>query len=213
MRYVDDWFCHVYVSSRRLTKLLMLFLPHCHLHAAKNWHSKRSYRHCFYSHIIWWTHWPRKVFWSSPPTNMPTNMLDILLNSIGGDKTTPDDQDITATANMLCENEMYQLFFGNDSLRWRCKKSKPRSTTVLLIGGKHQHTDSIFLRGLLPSTLQFLLHLPHLSSSGAKEVTSVIMYCEKNRELLHKYYAEIANERMHHEDCHRIERHKPFCLH
>ncbi len=36
----------------------------------------------------------------SQPTNMPTNMLDILLNSIGGDKTTPDDQDNTATANM-----------------------------------------------------------------------------------------------------------------
>jgi hypothetical protein len=41
-------------------------------------------------------------------------MLDVLLNSIGGDKTTPDDQDNTATANMLCENGMYQLLLGND---------------------------------------------------------------------------------------------------
>jgi hypothetical protein len=50
----------------------------------------------------------------SHPTNMPTNMLDVLLNSIGGDKTTPDIQDNTATANMLCENEMYQLLLGTN---------------------------------------------------------------------------------------------------
>jgi len=37
------------------------------------------------------------------PTNTPTNMLAILLNGIGGDKTTPDDQDNTATAN-ICVN-------------------------------------------------------------------------------------------------------------
>ena len=48
------------------------------------------------------------------PTDTPTNMLDILLNGIGGDKTTPDDQDNTATAHILCENEMYQLLLGND---------------------------------------------------------------------------------------------------
>ncbi len=50
----------------------------------------------------------------SHPTNMPTNMLDVLLNSIDGDKRTPDNQDNTATANMLCENEIYQLLLGND---------------------------------------------------------------------------------------------------
>ena len=44
----------------------------------------------------------------------PINMLDILLNGIGGDKTTPNDQVNTATANMLCENEIYQLLLGND---------------------------------------------------------------------------------------------------
>jgi hypothetical protein len=48
-----------------------------------------------------------------------TNMLDILLNSIGGDLSTvndatPYDQDDTATAKMLCEYELYQLFLGND---------------------------------------------------------------------------------------------------
>jgi hypothetical protein len=46
-------------------------------------------------------------------------MLDILLYSIGGDLSTindatPDDQDDTATAKMLCENELYQLLLRND---------------------------------------------------------------------------------------------------
>ncbi len=44
----------------------------------------------------------------------PTNMLDILLNGIGGGMTTPNDQVNTATANQVCENEMYQLLLGND---------------------------------------------------------------------------------------------------
>jgi len=34
------------------------------------------------------------------------------------------------------------------------------------------------------------------------------MYCKENRELLHKYYAAIAKERMHPDDHHLIERHK-----
>ena len=50
----------------------------------------------------------------------PTNMLDILLNGIGGGgggggMTTPNDQVSTAaTAKQVCENEMYQLLLGND---------------------------------------------------------------------------------------------------
>jgi hypothetical protein len=44
----------------------------------------------------------------------PINMIDILLNGIDGDKTTPNDLVNTATANMLCENEMYQLLLGHD---------------------------------------------------------------------------------------------------
>ncbi len=34
------------------------------------------------------------------------------------------------------------------------------------------------------------------------------MYCRENRELLHKYYVEIAKERMHHDDYHLIKKHK-----
>jgi hypothetical protein len=41
-----------------------------------------------------------------------------------------------------------------------------------------------------------------------EEVTSAIMYCKENRELPHKYYAEIAKERMHRENYHHIEKHK-----
>jgi hypothetical protein len=44
----------------------------------------------------------------------PINLLDILLNGIDGDKTTPNNQVNTATANMIRENEMYQLLLGND---------------------------------------------------------------------------------------------------
>ena len=42
----------------------------------------------------------------------------------------------------------------------------------------------------------------------SEEVSSAMMYCKENRELLHKYYAEIAKERMHPNDHHLIERHK-----
>ena len=41
-----------------------------------------------------------------------------------------------------------------------------------------------------------------------EEVTSAIMYCRENRELLHKYYEEMAKERMHRDDYHLIEKHK-----
>ena len=34
----------------------------------------------------------------------------------------------------------------------------------------------------------------------SEKVTSAIMYCRENMELLHKYYAEIAKERMHPDD-------------
>jgi hypothetical protein len=56
-----------------------------------------------------------------PPHSIDTtNMLDILLNGIDGDKIstinvdTPDDQDNTVAANMLYENELYQLLLEND---------------------------------------------------------------------------------------------------
>jgi hypothetical protein len=42
----------------------------------------------------------------------------------------------------------------------------------------------------------------------SEKVTSAIMYCRENRELLHKYYAEIAKDRMHPDDYHLIEHHK-----
>jgi hypothetical protein len=54
-----------------------------------------------------------------PLSTDTTNMLDKLLNSINGNLSTvndatPNDQDDTATAKMLCENEFYQLLLGND---------------------------------------------------------------------------------------------------
>ncbi len=45
-------------------------------------------------------------------------------------------------------------------------------------------------------------------SRMSEKVTSAIMYCRENRELLQKYYADIAKERMHPNDYHLIEHHK-----
>ncbi len=36
----------------------------------------------------------------------------------------------------------------------------------------------------------------------------MIIYCKENRELLHKYYAEIAKDRMHHDNGHLNKKHK-----
>jgi hypothetical protein len=59
------------------------------------------------------------------PTDTPTNMLD-MLNGIGDHNTTaPDDQDNTATANILCKNKMYQLLLGND-FKMKMQNSKTK---------------------------------------------------------------------------------------
>jgi hypothetical protein len=65
-----------------------------------------------------------------------TNMLDILLNSIGGNLSTvndatPDDQDDTATAKMLCENELYQLLLGND-FKMKMQNTETKAFNCLL---------------------------------------------------------------------------------
>ena len=157
----------------------------------------------------------------SHPTNMPTNMLDVLLNSIGGDKTTPDDQDNTATANMLCEDEMYQLLLGNDfkmkmqnietkvyncPLDWwktsahRFKNFERLAVKYLAIPATSAPSERIWSRAARVLTVK--------QNRMLEEVTSAIMYCRENRELLHKYYEEMAKERMHRDDYHLIEKHK-----
>ena len=157
----------------------------------------------------------------SHPTNMPTNMLDVLLNSIGGDKTTPDNQDNTATANILCENEMYQLLLENDfkmkmqniktkvyncRLDWwktsahRFKNFERLAVKYLAIPATSAPSECIWSRAARVLTVK--------QNRMSEEVTSAIMYCKENRELLHKYYAEIAKERMHCDDYHLIEKHK-----
>jgi hypothetical protein len=45
-----------------------------------------------------------------------------------------------------------------------------------------------------------------------EKVTSAIMYCQEIRELLFKYYLEIAKERMHPDDYHLIEHHQAVFL-
>jgi len=155
------------------------------------------------------------------PTDMPTNMLDILLNGIGGDKTTPDDQDSTATANILRQDEMYQLLLGNDfkmkmhnietkvyncPLDWwkksahRFKNFERLAVKYLAISATSAPSECIWCRAARVLTAK--------RNRLSEEVSSAVMYCKENREHLHKYYAEIAKERMHPDDHHPIERHK-----
>jgi hypothetical protein len=161
---------------------------------------------------------------SDPPhsTDTPTNMLDILLNGIGVDNTiAPDDQDNTATANILCENEMYQHLLGNDfkmkmqnsktkvyncPLDWwktsahRFKNFERLAVKYLAIPATSAPSERIWSRAARVLTAK--------RNKLSEGVSSAIMHCKENRELLHKYYAEIAKERMHPNDHHLIERHK-----
>ena len=148
----------------------------------------------------------------------PANMLDILLNGIGS-ITTPNDQVNTATANQVCENEMYQLLFGNDfkmnmqniektvyncPLSWwksshhRFKNLESLAVKYLAIPATSAPSERIWSRAARVLTVK--------QNRMSEEVTSAMMYCRENRELLHKYYAEIARERMHPDDHHLIKR-------
>ena len=148
----------------------------------------------------------------------PANMLDILLNGIGS-ITTPNDQVNTATANQVCENEMYQLLLGNDfkmnmqniektayncPLSWwkssahRFKNFKSLAVKYLAIPATSAPSERIWSRAARVLTVK--------RNRMSEEVTSAMMYCRENRELLHKYYAEIARERMHPDDHHLIKR-------
>ena len=160
---------------------------------------------------------------SDPPhsTNNPTNMLEILLNGIGGDNTTPNDQDNTATANIVCENEMYQLLLGND-FKMKMQNNETKVYTCPLDWWK---TSAHRFKNLERLAVKYLA-IPATSAPSeriwsraarvltakrnrlSEEVSSAMMYCKENRELLHKCYAEIAKERMHPNDHHLNERHK-----
>ena len=156
---------------------------------------------------------------SDPLEAPPANMLDILLNGIGGGMTTPNDQvNTAATANQVCENEMYQLLLGNDfkmnmqniektayncPLSWwkssahRFKNFKSLAVKYLAIPAMSAPSERIWSRAARVLTVK--------RNRMSEEVTSAMMYCRENRELLHKYYAEIARERMHPDDHHLIK--------
>ena len=132
----------------------------------------------------------------------------------------PNDQVNTATANMLCENEMYQLLLGNDfkmkmqniekkyncPLSWwklsdhRFKNLERLAVKYLAIPAMSSPSERIWSRAARVLTVK--------RNRMSEEVTSAMMYCRENRELLHKYYAEIARERMHCDDHHLIEKQK-----
>jgi hypothetical protein len=98
-----------------------------------------------------------------------------------------------------------------------CRTLKRRRTIVLCLGGNRQPTDfkSLAVKYLaIPATSapseriwsRAARVLTVKRNMMSEEVTSAMMYCRENRELLHKYYAEIARERMHPDDHHLIKR-------
>ncbi len=84
------------------------------------------------------------------------SMIEILIRRV-------QLQSVNVNVNIKCINFSLEL-----TSWWWYKTSTPSSTTVHFLGGNHQLTNSQILKGLLSSILQFLLHLLHLSVSGAK---------------------------------------------
>ena len=138
---------------------------------------------------------------SDPPhsTNNPTNMLEILLNGIGGDNTNPDDQDNTATANILCEMKCINFSLGND-FKMKMQNNETKVYTCPLDWWK---TSAHRFKNLERLAVKYLAS-PATSAPSeriwsraarvltakrnrlSEEVSSAMMYCKENRELLHK---------------------------
>ncbi len=153
-----------------------------------------------------------------------TNMLDILLNVIGESTIkdrNPDQEGATAISQRQCENEMYQLLLGthfmmkmqdintklyNCPLSWwkssahQFKNFERLAVKHLAIPTTSAPSERIWSRASRVLTVK--------QNRMSEKITSAIMYCQENRELLLKYYAEIAKEWMHPDDYHLNEHHK-----
>jgi hypothetical protein len=153
-----------------------------------------------------------------------TNMLDILLNSIGEctiNDRNPDQEGATTISQRQCENEMYQLLLGshfmmkmqdintklyNCPLSWwkssahQFKNFERLAVKYLALPVTSTPSECIWSRASRVLTVKL--------NRMSEKATSAIMNCRENRELLLKYYVEIAKERMHPDDYHLIEHHK-----
>ena len=132
------------------------------------------------------------------------------------------NQDET-TARSMCENELYQLLLGNDfqmkvqdnnSKEYNCPLSWWKSSGHRFINlGKlaikylgvpvpatSAPSERIWSRAARVLTVK--------RNRMSEKVTAAMMYCRENKHILHKYYTEIAKERMHEGDHHLIVRHK-----
>ncbi len=149
-------------------------------------------------------------------------MLDILLNSIGEstiNERNPGQEGATTISHRQCENEMYQLLLGthfmmkmqdintklyNCPLSWwkssahRFKNFERLAVKYLAIPATSASSEHIWSRASRVLTVK--------QNRMSEKVTSAIMYCQENRELL--YYVEIAKEMLHPDDCHLTEHHK-----
>jgi hypothetical protein len=157
-------------------------------------------------------------------TDTNTNMLDILLNSIGDSTINdrdPNQEGAATISRCQCKNEMYQLLLGanfvmkmqhintklyNCPLSWwkssahQFKNFEMLAAKYLAIPATSAPSERIWSQAARVLTMKL--------NRMSEKVTSAIMYCQENRELLHKYYAEIDKEGMHPDDYHLIEHHK-----
>lgn len=150
-------------------------------------------------------------------------MLDNLLKGISDDTVADDsnaNQDMT-TAHSMCENELYQLLLGHDfkmkmqdnnSKVYNCPLSWWKSSAHRFI-----HLGKLAIKYLgVPATSapseriwsRAARVLTVKQNRMSEQVTAAMMYCRENKHILHKYYIEIAKERMNKGDHHLIVRHK-----
>lgn len=147
-------------------------------------------------------------------------MLDSLLKGISDEHDSSANQDET-TAHSMCENELYQLLLGHDfkmkmqdnnSKVYNCPLSWWKSSAHRFI-----HLGKLAIKYLgVPATSapseriwsRAARVLTVKRNRMSEEVTAAMMYCRENKHILHKYYTEIAKERMHEGDHHLIVRHK-----
>jgi hypothetical protein len=146
-----------------------------------------------------------------------------LLKGISDDTVVDDssaNQDET-TARSICENELFQLLLGNDfqmkiqdniSKEYNCplswwKSSAHRFINLAKLAIKYlgvpatsAPSERIWSRAARVLTVK--------RNRMSEKVTAAMMYCRENKLILHKYYTEIAKERMHEGDHHLIVRHK-----
>ncbi len=222
MRYVNHSFCSVPSSwntgSHYLSNIIFI------LHTVKEWHPKRSNSRHFFIHIWGFNQsqcqW--SIFWSSPAYQWEWYHAWQLAErhkrwhcgwfkcQSGGYNCTQSMREWTLSTSpwqWLQDENARQQFKGVQlSLSW-WKSSAHRYINLGKLAVKYlgvpamsAPSERIWSRAARVLTVK--------QNRMNQEATSAMIYCRENKHILHKYYTEIAKERMHEDDHHLIARHK-----